>query len=99
MLLLAAAQFATGNSLYESVCNPQGNRGACGMYAVGVNDATVQLEEFLKRGHAVCIPVGVPSGQIADIFGKYLETHPEKRQLPGALLALAAMKEAFPCPS
>lgn len=40
-------------------------------------------------------PAKVTHGQLCDIVVRYLEAHPEKRHLPGAVLIEAAFNEAF----
>lgn len=45
----------------------------------------------------LCIPTRVPVVQEMDVVLKYLDNHPETRHKPFRLLALEALKEAFPC--
>ena len=45
----------------------------------------------------ICVPTQVPVVQEMDVVLKYLDVHPETRHKPFRLLALEALKEAFPC--
>lgn len=46
-----------------------------------------------------CAPDGSDSFQYARIVVKYLTEHPERLHEPGSVLALFALREAYPCPS
>jgi len=58
-------------------------------YVSGVFDSAV--------GIALCVPADVKSGQIQDVVGQFLETHPESRQRSAVLLSTQALMKAFPC--
>jgi len=45
----------------------------------------------------ICVPTQVPVVQEMDVVLKYLDAHPETRHKSFRLLALEALKEAFPC--
>jgi hypothetical protein len=45
----------------------------------------------------ICAPTQVPVVQEMDVVLKYLDAHPETRHRSFRLLALEALKEAFPC--
>ena len=45
----------------------------------------------------ICVPNQVPVVQEMDVVLKYLDAHPETRHKSFRLLALEALKEAFPC--
>jgi Rap1a immunity proteins len=45
----------------------------------------------------ICVPTQVPVVQEMDVVMKYLDAHPETRHKSFRLLALEALKEAFPC--
>jgi len=45
----------------------------------------------------ICVPTQVPVVQEMDVVLKYLDAHPETRQKSFRLLALEALREAFPC--
>ena len=47
----------------------------------------------------ICVPTQVPVVQEMDVVLKYLDAHPETRHRSFRLLALEALKEAFPCPA
>lgn len=44
-----------------------------------------------------CLPSGVTTGQVRDIWIKYMQDHPEARHISAELLYLASMKEVYPC--
>jgi hypothetical protein len=44
-----------------------------------------------------CPGEGVTQEQIADVVIKWLDKHPEKRNLPAPYLIMKALNEAFPC--
>jgi len=46
-----------------------------------------------------CGKAGIPNGQLARIFVKYLQDHPERLHHPAAFLAYEAWQSAFPCTS
>jgi len=58
-------------------------------YVSGVFDSAV--------GIALCVPAGVKSGQIQEIVGQFLETHPDTLQRSAVLLTTQALMKAFPC--
>jgi hypothetical protein len=51
----------------------------------------------LSAHSQICVPSQVPVVQEMDVVLKYLDTHPETRHKSFRLLALEALKEAFPC--
>lgn len=44
-----------------------------------------------------CLPSGVTVGQLADLVGRYLADHPERRHASGAWLITEALSEHYPC--
>lgn len=46
----------------------------------------------------VCRPPNVTNGQMARIFVKYAQNHPEQLHEGEGIVALYAISEAFPCP-
>jgi hypothetical protein len=70
----------------------------CLGYLRGILDATVAWESW---GHIkpklICKPSGVTTGQLRQVFLKYMRQHPENWHLPGSVLMLNALKGAWPC--
>lgn len=58
-------------------------------YVSGVFDSAV--------GIALCVKGDVKNGQIQEVVGQFLETHPASRQRSAVLLATQALMQAFPC--
>ena len=53
-------------------------------YVTGVADAALYIETSVTRG------------QLGDIVGRYLDSHPEERHEPGYVLVLRALGRVFP---
>ncbi|CAJ0858262.1 hypothetical protein AMST5_01100 [freshwater sediment metagenome] len=61
---------------------------------------TLQLVQTSKTfPKLVCLPDGVTYEQAVDIFCKFLEEQPEQRSKNSAILIVAALARAFPCPN
>lgn len=86
------------------------SRGHCLGFVYGVHAglrseaAIVQLQVLkgdpnspAKVQIPYCLPENVSKSQVKDVYVKYLQQHPEKRQLDGAILAITALLSAFPC--
>jgi hypothetical protein len=58
-------------------------------YVSGVFDSGV--------GISLCVQVYVKNGQIQEVVGQFLETHPASRKRSAVLLATQALMQAFPC--
>jgi len=93
-------QFMTGNKIYENYLarkkevktNLDFSNAAFFLgFTAAVADCFNSLFFDLPSGET-----GVTVGQIADVFGKYLENHPELRHLPAVELCKEALREAFP---
>jgi hypothetical protein len=54
-----------------------------------------KLEEIYGQ---LCVPENTSRGQMARTFVQYLQSHPDKLQLPAALLIEDALRETYPCP-
>ena len=93
------AGFIDGNELYESGLESYkidiGQRGSwidVGFYAGyvdGVFDAYVGL--------LFCPPNNIKAGQVYDIVFKYLQNHPENRNLSANTLVFKALNKIWPC--
>jgi len=58
-------------------------------YVSGVFDSAV--------GIVLCVPGDVKNGQIQEVVGQFLETHPASHQRSAVLLTTQALMKAFPC--
>jgi hypothetical protein len=97
----ANAQFVTGNDIVQSC---EDATTACTVLMLSISD----LNEFIEVNPEIgvlspafrsCRPDsdGVTGGQLSKILSKYLRENPEVLNLPAILLAMTALKEAFPC--
>jgi hypothetical protein len=82
---------AYGNGLLE-VCDNDDllQKAICAAYINGVADAASAMR-------LVCFPPQVDYGQTRDVVVKGLRDHPEVRQRPSSVLAIAYLTNAFPC--
>lgn len=88
----------TGNDVL-AICSSTetDDQMGCFMWIKGVIGATYVAMADVKT----CVfelPSGVTGLQEMDVIRAYLKSHAEVRHLPGAVLAMRALKEAFPCP-
>lgn len=109
LVICGSARAQTGSDLLpkcKALLNSAGadafNAGYCG----GFLDAAysmVQLwqvtDESASRPRTIryCAPENVTNGQIARVFVKDLEDHPEELHRPASLLYAWALEKAFPC--
>jgi hypothetical protein len=97
-----AEDIFNGNRMH-SVCTNGKSNPAVKMHATSyVSGAlnTLQLVQTSKTfPKLVCLPDGVTYEQAVDIFCKYLEEQPEQRSKNSAILIVAALARAFPCPN
>jgi len=54
-------------------------------------------EDKLSEARLFCIPYGMQNEQVARIYVKYREQHPEKLHLNAFSLLIECFKNAFPC--
>jgi hypothetical protein len=78
----------------------------CTGYLNGIGDFDFMLSQIEReRGGGksiiqhICIPEGVSSGQTVRIVVKWLRENPDKLHMPASVLAVAAIRNAFPCKS
>lgn len=97
-----AAIIWSGNSLYD-MCRHYETEGyksdlgaGCAMYISGVAQTLVMNDDtaVLK---SPCPGKMVTNEQIVDVVTKWLDNHPEKRNLPAPFIVTVALNEAFPC--
>jgi hypothetical protein len=96
---LFAGSFINGNKLYnvglENYKIQLGDRGNwidSGFYMGYVEGVFDSYNKVL-----FCSPLNITSGQVHDIIFKYLQNHPEIRNLPANLIILKALKKIWPC--
>lgn len=85
----------------------QGEREAvdaidCMSYLQGILDMNMLYQAALNKPKPqtfFCLPTNIKNGQAARIVVKYLRAHPEQLHRSGAILAVTAFAEAFPCPN
>jgi len=70
--------------------------GACLGFIEGFRQLAVMTQPVTNL-KLLCLPDGVPNGQLAKVIVKYLDQHPEKLHLPAAQLMYDATDDAFPC--
>ena len=68
----------------------------CWGYIAGVNDNQMSHVASGKL-RSYCLPQGVQFDQLAKVVRKYLEDNPAKLHLPGGILVISALEQAFPC--
>ena len=70
----------------------------CMLYMLGFDDG-YNAANFVagNKNMVYCIPSGVTSDQLVDIFIKYLNDHPESLHEKAQFLALSSLLKAFPC--
>ncbi|HVC45252.1 MAG TPA: Rap1a/Tai family immunity protein [Candidatus Binataceae bacterium] len=99
-----AQDLRTGNWLYETYQEwkkrPDGDPIKSGFY-IGYVTGVVEGDTFqvaLGAKQHWCLPKNVIADQILDVVGRFLESHPEIRQRPKAMLVNFALTAAWPCP-
>jgi len=98
-----AAIIMNGNALYD-LCQhykTEKLKGGelsvgCFMYISGATQ-TLVLNDDTKLMKSPCPGKGVTDEQIADVVIKWMEDHPEKRDLPGPYIIAISLEQAFPC--
>src|SRR5215216_3595674 len=98
----AHAQTPTGNDIYracrdvldaESLTNLSG-QGQC----AGIVSATVYfLALHLRNEPKVCPPQGATNEQAIRVVVRYMEANPSKLGIPIYVLAIDALRSAWPC--
>lgn len=100
-LSMPMAQAMDGNDLlagYNSYKRVQAGMAAgADAYEGGLFDGYVSGIFDSAVGMALCVKGDVNSGQIQEVVGQFLETHPATRQRPAVLLSTQALMKAFPC--
>lgn len=63
-------------------------------YCLGV---VYGVSDTLELNHQACMPYSVTTSQEVRVVEKFLQDHPAKLNQSGALLAIEAIHDAFPC--
>src|SRR4051812_37321949 len=72
----------------------------CYGYLTAITDAVGTRNSSVYGEWAACLPTaGFQLSQAKDVIMRYLHAHPEERHQNAALLAGAALAEAWPCPA
>jgi hypothetical protein len=101
VLSVPAAQAMDGNDLlagYNSYKRIKaGIAAGADAYAGGQFDGYVSGVFDSAVGLVLCVKGDVKNGQIQEVVGQFLDTHPATRQRSAVLLATQALMTAFPC--
>ena len=81
-----------------NTCGPSGSSAQCVPFVTGVVDTNDIFQEGGEAKRRVCLPKGVTVREMTDVFMRYLEAHPNRRKISGAVLVLASLAQAFSCP-
>ena len=69
----------------------------CHGYVRATMDTIDAMTAAFNLPQRVCIPDAVTQGQIARVYVAFLKAHPKDLQVPGSLLLMNALREAYPC--
>jgi hypothetical protein len=69
----------------------------CHGYLEGFVDGYTAAIAVKNPAKLICLPPNTTTGQVTKVVVKYLEDHAEKLHIDKAVLATAALAEAFPC--
>ena len=100
-LLTLPAQAMDGNNLlagynsYKRVL--AGTSANTDAYDGGLFDGYVLGVFHSAVGMVICAPGDIKNGQIQEVVGQFLESHPAYRERPAVKLATQALMQAFPC--
>ena len=70
---------------------------ACFSFILGVTQTLLLIEDSSSPLRHPCPGKNVTETQIADVVVKWMEDHPEKRDLPAPWVVMKALYAAFPC--
>lgn len=95
---IANEQDSTGNTWHQLCNTKNGSRPeACYVYAMGIVSGANAQAAISNSKPVFCAPPTVNYAQLADIFYKYLDDHPENRHINAVVLAMKSWQLAFPC--
>jgi hypothetical protein len=87
----ARAEFETGNVMLQRCTEP-----AWLMYCLGYLEGIGRYDQL--TGSVACFPQGVTTGQVKDVYVKFLRNNPEDLHRSAVVLFMQSMMKAFPCP-
>lgn len=103
---LEEAPISDSGKAFLAACNAERHKlmhAACNLWADGFLNglaagiAAASPNEVDPENTFVCFPKTATHGQLLPLILKYIEDHPANQGEPTAVLALAALQEAFPC--
>jgi hypothetical protein len=81
----------------EGTRNEVSPKAQCYGFIAGARLLGRLYENESPEARLFCIPYGVQNEQLARIYVKYLEQHPEQLHLNASSLLMECFKNAFPC--
>jgi hypothetical protein len=102
LLLLSQESLANiidGNDLLLACGHIDNDLSPPAQYCIGyIGGALDDYALLVSEGNSkVCVPVGIPTTQLARIVLKYLNEHPDKLHYHGGELVILALSKSFPC--
>lgn len=96
--ILVNAGYYTGNDLKPFCTSDRSvEELQCLKYIEGIYDSHDSLFHIGKAKRIFCVPENTTSGQLKEIFIKYLNDHPEDLQMTASSLVIVSFADAFPC--
>lgn len=89
-----SAWFKNGNELHQ-LCRTAKDTSTA--YVMGVLDQESFMSALQGAKSNFCIRQGVQAEQARDVVCRYLDKHPEHRDMRAGWLATTALADAFPC--
>jgi len=100
MAPLESRQSLSGGNAYYSECvMGKDYYTVCLGYFMAMVDAPIMNTGKIPEEAAYCPHAGVTYERYRDVFHKYLQANPTRRDVSTHMLFLMAMNEAFPCAS
>ena len=97
-----AAVIWSGNDIFK-MCQKYDRDDAtpdtvgCMMFILGASQTLLMNDDTETAMKSPCPGQGVTNQQVGEVVIKWLNDHPEKRQLPAPFIVMTALNEAFPC--
>jgi hypothetical protein len=93
----AVADFS-GESL-DKMCGSEEPeiKAACDLWISGFSAGLFAGQASKKIGDQTCLPNGVTGAHAAEIVRKFIEDNPQQLQFGAEVIALTALRQAFPC--
>lgn len=71
--------------------------GFCLGFIRGARDMAFLLDDVTPEEHRSCVPDGVTTGQLAKVFVRWADSHPEQLHVPAVVGVHRSTIAAFPC--